>query len=554
MNALGWLVLGLLIGWAIEFAIDFLYWRKKAQEEAEALAQQESVLLAQQTELGHRQATLRLREKEMADLQASLASRDAELLQQARRVEERSDDLSRVEQAIEKRRADLDRMGLTLNEREKEIAARGEQLRSKEVNYNRRLDTLESTEAELARRVAVVSNREEAMQSWEGRILSREHDVADREASVNYHANRIANDAAGYEAVKHLLKQHYRTAEGRDRLQALVGIDDRTVELLNQAGIRTFERLAETSMGELTRLMEAAGPRYALANPLSWAEQAGLFLAEDWVALDELQAELKGEKRENVAAGLLAAMRRRPGAQTNDTQEAAQQAAEMPAAEAPVAETAAAGAAAVAGAAVGAVAAMGATAQDTSADQASETVAAEAAEAMVQPDDDAAAAEAQTAHDAQAAGNASSSHAAGLTDTASTTTDASMADDSSSVESTEYETNAHAADDEGAQAAESTLDQETMAWGSDAGDEYEAEADEGLASVFVNPRRERTIEHVVAEVVDAEQHEQGWRSGDDVSDAHVLSEHASGSTGHTAAADPAGTPPENHPHGQAHRP
>ena len=509
MNALGWLVLGLLIGWAIEFAIDFLYWRKKAQEEAEALAQQESVLLAQQTELGHRQATLRLREKEMADLQASLASRDAELLQQARRVEERSDDLSRVEQAIEKRRADLDRMGLTLNEREKEIAARGEQLRSKEVNYNRRLDTLESTEAELARRVAVVSNREEAMQSWEGRILSREHDVADREASVNYHANRIANDAAGYEAVKHLLKQHYRTAEGRDRLQALVGIDDRTVELLNQAGIRTFERLAETSMGELTRLMEAAGPRYALANPLSWAEQAGLFLAEDWVALDNLQAELKGEKRENVAAGLLAAMRRRPGAQTTDTQEAAQQAAETPAAEAPVAETAAAGAAAVAGAAV---AAMGATAQDTSADEASETVSTEASEAAAQSGDDAAAGEAQTAHDAQAA------------------------------------------DDEGAETAESTLDQEAMVWASDAGDEYEAEADEGLASVFVNPRRERTVEHVVAEVVDAEQHEQGWRSGDDVSDAHVLSEHASGSTGHTAAADPAGTPPESHPYGQAHRP
>ena len=509
MNALGWLVLGLLIGWAIEFAIDFLYWRKKAQEEAEALAQQESVLLAQQTELGHRQATLRLREKEMADLQASLASRDAELLQQARRVEERSDDLSRVEQAIEKRRADLDRMGLTLNEREKEIAARGEQLRSKEVNYNRRLDTLESTEAELARRVAVVSNREEAMQSWEGRILSREHDVADREASVNYHANRIANDAAGYEAVKNLLKQHYRTAEGRDRLQALVGIDDRTVELLNQAGIRTFERLAETSMGELTRLMEAAGPRFALANPLSWAEQAGLFLAEDWVALDNLQAELKGEKRENVAAGLLAAMRRRPGAQTTDTQEAAQQAAETPAAEAPVAETAAAGAAAVAGAAV---AAMGAIAQDSSADEAAETVSTEASEAAAQSGDDAAAGEAQTAHDAQAA------------------------------------------DDEGAETAESTLDQEAMVWASDAGDEYEAEADEGLASVFVNPRRERTVEHVVAEVVDAEQHEQGWRSGDDVSDAHVLSEHAAGTTGHTAAADPSGTSPESHPYGQAHRP
>ena len=511
MNALGWLVLGLLIGWAIEFAIDFLYWRKKAQEEAEALAQQESVLLAQQTELGHRQATLRLREKEMADLQASLASRDAELLQQARRVEERSDDLSRVEQAIEKRRADLDRMGLTLNEREKEIAARGEQLRSKEVNYNRRLDTLESTEAELARRVAVVSNREEAMQSWEGRILSREHDVADREASVNYHANRIANDAAGYEAVKHLLKQHYHTAEGRDRLQALVGIDDRAVELLNQAGIRTFERLAETSMGELTRLMEAAGPRFALANPLSWAEQAGLFLAEDWVALDNLQAELKGEKRENVAAGLLAAMRRRPGAQATEAQEPAQQAGETSAAETPAGETAATG------------------------------------------EDAPAIAQAQTAHDAQPADDASS-HEAGMTGTASTATDAFVADDSPSADSAGHGTDAPATDDEGTDSAESTLDQEAMVWASDAGDEYEAEADEGLASVFVNPRRERTVEHVVAEVVDAEQHEQGWRSGDDVSDAHVLSEHASGAAGHTAAADPAGTSPESHPYGQAHRP
>ena len=313
MNALGWLVLGLLLGWAIEFAIDYLYWRRKAQAEAEALAQQEAALNAQQTEMGHRQSTLRLREKEMSDLQASLASRDAELLQQARRVEERSDDLSRVEQAIEKRRADLDRMGLTLNEREKEIATRGDQLRTKEVSYNRRLDTLENTEAELARRVAVVTNREEAMQSWEGRILSREHDVADREASVNYHANRIARDAGSFEAVKHLLRQHYRTAEGRDRLQALVGIDDKAAELLKNAGIRNFERLAESSIGELTRLLEGAGSRLALANPLSWAEQANAYLAEDWVTLDRLQAELKGEHRDDVTQSLLEAMQRSSG-------------------------------------------------------------------------------------------------------------------------------------------------------------------------------------------------------------------------------------------------
>ena len=210
-------------------------------------------------------------------------------------------------------------------------------------------------------------------------------------------------------------------------------------------------------------------------------------------------------------------MRRRPGAQTADTQEAAQQAGET-------------------------------------GTPAAESVATEAAAATVQPDDDAAAGDAQTAPDAQVADDASSSHEAGMTGAVSTTADTSMADDSSFGDSAGHEADVPSSDDEGAETAESTLDQEAMVWGSDAGDEYEAEADEGLASVFVNPRRERTVEHVVAEVVDAEQHEQGWRSGDDVSDAHVLSEHASGSTGHTAAADPAGTPPESHPYGQAHRP
>ena len=161
--------------------------------------------------------------------------------------------------------------------------------------------------------MALVTNREEAMQSWEGRILSREHDVADREASVNYHANRIARDAGSFEAVKHLLRQHYRTAEGRDRLQALVGIDDKAAELLKNAGIRNVGRRAESSFGELTRLLEGAGSRLALANPLSWAEQANAYLAEDWVTLDRLQAELKGEHRDDVTQSLLEAMQRSSG-------------------------------------------------------------------------------------------------------------------------------------------------------------------------------------------------------------------------------------------------
>lgn len=337
MNALGWLILGLLAGWAVEFAIDFFYWRKKARVEAEALVQQEAVLLAQKTEFGHRQAAQRLREKELADLQASLASRDADLLQQARRIEERSDDLSLLEQRTEKRRAELDRIGMTLGEREKDIASRNDQLKSKEADYGRRLNALEATEQELARRIAVVSNREEAMQSWEGRILSREHDVADREASVNYHAGRVAADAAAFDASRHLLQQLYRTPAGKDNLQALVGIDQKIADLLADAGIRSFERLAETSLGELTRIVEAAGPRFALANPLSWAEQAACWIQADYVALDRLQCELLGIEREPVAEPLFAEMTRPRGKQSSP---AAPDAAAVPVAAVPAAATA----------------------------------------------------------------------------------------------------------------------------------------------------------------------------------------------------------------------
>ena len=64
-------------------------------------------------------------------------------------------------------------------------------------------------------------------------------------------------------------------------------------------------------------------------------------------------------------------------------------------------------------------------------------------------------------------------------------------------------------------------------WESDAGDEYEGEADaESLSSVFTNPRQ-RNVERVAAEAVE----DADWQQhAGEVSDAHVLNEHSSTST------------------------
>lgn len=559
MNALGWLVLGLLAGWGIEFLIDFAYWRKKAQQAAEELASQEEALQSQHTELGHRKATMRMREREMSELQASLASRDAELLQAARRVEERSDDLTRLEQATEKRRAELDRMGLSLTEREKEIAQRTEQLRARESEYNRRLDTLDTTEKELARRVAVVANREEAMQSWEGRILNREHDVADREASVNYHATRIASDAAALEAARNLLASHFHHPDGRDNLQALEGIDAQTEKLLHDAGIDSFERLGETPLGELTRMLQSAGPRFGLVNPLSWAEQAVYVQDRDYVALDRVQAELRGVKRDSVKDALLSAMLKpeasaarqstaKPAESagqgaTNFSEATAQHAAI--AAGAVAAGAVAAGTVAASAVAGDTVAASEAAGDVSSADGAAEAQAESTAGAEGAADsesaegaelvsaDAVASAEAAAADraDAQVQTDAGEQHdalASGLNDGPASDAEShdpvqgrdqegavSGLDDQASSDSAEAAPVDAASGQFDAEAAIPIAEHQMPVWASDAGDEGEGSGIYGAASA---------VERVEAVVVEDAGDSQRWPRSESVSDAFVLSE------------------------------
>ncbi|MBA3479113.1 MAG: hypothetical protein H0T52_12070 [Lautropia sp.] len=294
MSGLWWLIIGLLAGWLIELAIDYRYWRRQAQVEAQRLAEQEAALDARAQLLGEKQAAQHQRDEELTALQTALAAKDAELLAQAQRTDERAEEVSHLEQAMDKRRADLDRMGLTLNEREKDIAARNHALKAGEADYATRLETLQASEADVTRRVAVVSNRESAMQNWEARILAREHEVGDKETELVRQAATAADLRATVGAMKELVARQYRTAEGADDLRAIEGIDDQIADLLRKAGIETFERLSETSLGELTRTLEGGGSRFGLADPLSWAEQAEHLVSGDFVGLERMKEELRG--------------------------------------------------------------------------------------------------------------------------------------------------------------------------------------------------------------------------------------------------------------------
>ncbi len=82
-----------------------------------------------------------------------------------------------------------------------------------------------------------------------------------------------------------------------DDLKIVEGIGPKIEGILHNAGIQTFAQLAAASVSQLEQIVrEDAGIR--IAFPDTWPEQARLAAAGNWDALETLQEELKGGRRE----------------------------------------------------------------------------------------------------------------------------------------------------------------------------------------------------------------------------------------------------------------
>jgi predicted flap endonuclease-1-like 5' DNA nuclease len=81
-------------------------------------------------------------------------------------------------------------------------------------------------------------------------------------------------------------------AYAADDIEAVEGIGPKIAELLKERGIGTFARLAATPTAELQKILDDAGPRFRLADPGTWSEQAALAARGDWAGFDRLRREL----------------------------------------------------------------------------------------------------------------------------------------------------------------------------------------------------------------------------------------------------------------------
>lgn len=80
----------------------------------------------------------------------------------------------------------------------------------------------------------------------------------------------------------------------RDDLKIVEGIGPKIEKLLKDAGIDTWKKLSEADVGDLQKILDAAGPSFRLADPKSWPVQAELADGGQWAKLKEYQDALQG--------------------------------------------------------------------------------------------------------------------------------------------------------------------------------------------------------------------------------------------------------------------
>jgi hypothetical protein len=75
----------------------------------------------------------------------------------------------------------------------------------------------------------------------------------------------------------------------KDDLKIVEGIGPKIEVLFNNDGIYTFAELAATSVEKMKAILDAAGPRFQIHNPSTWANQAALARDGKWDELKKWQ-------------------------------------------------------------------------------------------------------------------------------------------------------------------------------------------------------------------------------------------------------------------------
>jgi len=96
------------------------------------------------------------------------------------------------------------------------------------------------------------------------------------------------------QATNSVVPKKYLNKAGKEDLTKVEGIGPKICEIFTNAGIVTFQNLADAKVETLQALLKEAGSRYSMANPGTWPEQAALLASGQYEAFEKLCDELDG--------------------------------------------------------------------------------------------------------------------------------------------------------------------------------------------------------------------------------------------------------------------
>ena len=255
-------LIGALVGWLICWLIDYVICRPRRMS-AEAL------LTARLEQCDEESAELRAQLGDCEDLQLRLDVANAEI----GTLQARIDEMKEAQATLEGATAEIDALRARLGEM-KDVRADLVGWKAKATQQSLEIERLN---AELAAAGADVGAPEAEIAATAA------------EAQPVEGPPFIWRPAEVEEAASAAVAQ---PAEPDD-LTRIEGIGPKISQLLNQDGLYTFAQLAAASVEHLQSILSAAGPRFRLADPQTWPEQASFARDGKWEALQAFQDTLK---------------------------------------------------------------------------------------------------------------------------------------------------------------------------------------------------------------------------------------------------------------------
>ncbi len=240
-------LLGLLAGW--------LMWRKRLEEMTASLAQRDKDVLAFKAELAQKDNDIQQLQNDLANIRT-----------RAKGLHEEKGQIYASLQGCNEENA-------RLTEASKQYSLQVGQLNAANADLNAKLTDALSVPVAVAP-VAIVAVETES------EVVASEYNVP-MEIVTNEEAMTVPILAATDESLR------------RDDLQLIEGIGSSTEDMMNDAGIFTFQQLAAAPESQIQAILEAGGSAYSMHNAGSWQNQARMAHSEQWSELRAYQESLK---------------------------------------------------------------------------------------------------------------------------------------------------------------------------------------------------------------------------------------------------------------------